>query len=89
MTAVGGGSFSSPVTVSLRQSSDDSDYDGSKESSEDGASPAAVIALTVLMSIFLLFSLILTSVLVYMCWYGPCSSIMTVLCFSLMHHPGK
>ena len=68
MTAVGGGSFSSPVTVSLRQSSDDCDYDGSKESSEDDALPAAVIALAVLMSIFLLLSLILTSVLVYMCW---------------------
>ena len=68
MTVVGGGIFSSPVTVSLRLSSDDYDNDGSKESSEDGASPAAVIALAVLMSIFLLLSLILTSALGYMCW---------------------
>ena len=74
MTAVGGGSFSFPVTVSLRQSSDNCDYDGFRESSDNssppdsGGPPAAVIVLAVLVTILLLLLLTQTSILVYMYW---------------------
>ena len=56
VTAVGGGSFSSPVTVSLRESSDNL------------ASPVVIITVTSV-TILLMSSLLVTSTLAYICWY--------------------
>ena len=56
MTAIGGGNFSFPVTVSLR------------ESSNNLASPVVIIAVT-LVTILLMTSLLVTSILMYICWY--------------------
>ena len=45
MTVVGSGSFSSPVTVSLRQSSDDS------PTVDDGGSPVVVITVILIVAV--------------------------------------
>ena len=57
MTDVGGGNFSSPVTVSLRESSNN-----------DLVSPVVIITVT-LVIILLMTSLLVTSTLAYICWY--------------------
>ena len=56
VTAVGGGSFSSPVTVSLRQSS------------EDSGPPVVVITVTVIVVIFVILSLIVGVLIFYIVW---------------------
>ena len=58
VTVVGGGEFSSPVTVSLREPSDDSISDP----------PIAAITATVVVIIILLLSLIVIVLVVYFCW---------------------
>ena len=65
MTGVGGGEFSSPVTVSLREPSDDSCSDPS----------AAVIIATVVVIVILSLGLVVTSVSTCVCWY-----VFNVLC---------
>ena len=57
MTAVGGGNFSSPVTVSLRESSNN-----------NLISPVVIITVTLVIAL-LMSSLLVTSTLVYICWY--------------------
>ena len=59
MTAVGGGEFSSPVTVSLREPSDDS--------SSNPIAPA--LTATVIVIVILSLGLVVTNVSTCVCWY--------------------
>ena len=61
VTSVGGGDFSSPVTVSLREPSPDSKSGSS--SNEAGVIAGAVVAVT------LTLGLIVTAHCAYICWY--------------------
>ena len=56
VTAVGGGSFSSPVTVSLRQSS------------EDSGPPVVVITVTVIVVLLVILAFIVGVLIFYIVW---------------------
>ena len=61
MTSVGGGDFSSPVTVSLREPSPDPN--SGSNYNEAGVIAGAVVAIT------LVLGLIVTAQCAYICWY--------------------
>ena len=64
MTVVGSGSFSSPVTVSLRQSSDDS------PTVDDGGSPVVVITVIVIVAVIGILSFLFLSIVIgFTYWY--------------------
>ena len=61
VTSVGGGDFSSPVTVSLREPSPDSKSDP----------PVTAIAVTVLVVIIIFLAIIVASLVAYIYWSVP------------------
>ena len=74
MTAVGGGEFSSPVTVSLREPSDDpTDPEQSNDSSYNPL--AAALTAAVIVIVILSLGLVVTSILACVCWY-----VLNILC---------
>ena len=58
VTSVGGGEFSSPVTVSLRESSD----------APASGTPVVAITAIVIVVVILILGLIVAGLLVYICW---------------------